>query len=49
MSTSIGSLVLFSSYRDKKEEIYKFSVFIPLAVAFCGILASLAVFSFVIN
>lgn len=48
MSTSIGSLVLFSSYRDKKEEIFKYSVLIPIAVAFCGILASLAVFSFVL-
>lgn len=45
----VGIVTLFGSYRKKNEDIKASSFYIPYAVAFCGILASLTIFTYIGN
>ncbi|KRW98849.1 hypothetical protein PPERSA_04782 [Pseudocohnilembus persalinus] len=45
-SAGIGILVFFGSYRDKRQEVQKTSIQVPLLTCLCGFLSAFAVFSF---
>lgn len=45
----MGIVTLFGSYRKKHEDLKNSSFKIPYAVAFCGILAALTIFTYIGN
>lgn len=49
MSAGVGVLIIFGSYRPKKQDILKSSVMIPAATVVCGFLSAIVVFSYLGN
>jgi SNF family Na+-dependent transporter len=47
MSVGIGVLILYGSYREKKEDITRAAIGIPLLTMACGLIGGLVVFSYI--